>query len=114
ATEEEREFLESGRRVELDALTVPQFVEWLEAKLAAHLPGRLIPSDDALADAYRRALAVARINRAIEEVTEEAIEQARCAEIPEGLRQLVEAELSDSPEAWDKVLYRLAQQKLED
>jgi hypothetical protein len=114
ATEEEREFLESGRRVELDALTVPQFVEWLEAKLAAHLPGRLIPSDDVLADAYRRALAVARINRAIEEVTEEAIEQARCAEIPEGLRQLVEAELSDSPEAWDKVLYRLAQQKLED
>src|SRR5262249_40146223 len=33
ATEAEKEFLKSGRRVELNAFTSPQFVEWLEAKL---------------------------------------------------------------------------------
>jgi hypothetical protein len=113
-TKGEQEFLRSGRRVELNAMTSPQFVEWLETKLSDELPDRLIPNEDVLADAYRRALAVARINRAIEAATEEAIEQARSAEIPEGLRQLVEVEVDDSPEAWDKVLYRIAQQELED
>ena len=38
ATEEEIQFLKSGRRVELNAFTSPQFIEWLEAKLNTHLP----------------------------------------------------------------------------
>jgi hypothetical protein len=109
ATEEERDFLRSGRRVELNAMTSPQFVQWLETKLAAHLPGRLIPSDDVLANAYRRALAAAKINRVIEKVTEKAIEYADSAELPKALRRRLEKAMKDSPsEAWDKALYRLA------
>jgi hypothetical protein len=114
ATKEEQEFLQSGRRVEMNAMTSPQFVEWLETRLSEELPGRLIPADDVLANAYQRALAVARVNRAIKAMTEEAIEHARSAGIPNGLRQLVDAELDESPEAWDKVLYRMVEQELED
>ena len=63
-TSEERDFLRSGRRVELNAFTSPQFIEWLEAKLSEQgLDQRLVPSQDVLEDAYRRALAVAEINR---------------------------------------------------
>jgi hypothetical protein len=109
ATKEEREFLRSNRRVELNAFTAPDFIEWLEAKLSERLPGRLIPCDGVLADAYRRALAVARIHRAIEDVSERAIQDARSAEIPKTLRRQLEKAMKDAPsEAWDEALYRLA------
>ena len=54
-TDEEKAFLKSGRRVELNAFTSPQFIEWLERKLTQHLPKRLIPADDIVQAAYRRA-----------------------------------------------------------
>jgi hypothetical protein len=52
-TQEEREFLRSNRRIELNALTSPQFIEWLEDKLSEHLTQRLVPEDAVLVDAYR-------------------------------------------------------------
>jgi len=48
ATPAEREFLQGGRRVELNAFTSPQFIEWIERKLTKHLPKRLIPATAAL------------------------------------------------------------------
>jgi hypothetical protein len=107
ATEEEREFLLSGRRVELDAFTAPEFIEWLEAKLGEHLPDRLIPDDDVLADAYRRAVAAAKINKAIAEVRVAAIEEARSTEVPESLRSQLEEAMEDGEGAWDQALYDL-------
>jgi hypothetical protein len=108
ATPEEQEFLLSDQRVELNALSSPQFVEWLEAKLKQHLPGRLVPDEDVLADAYRRALAIAAINRAIDDVREEAVAKARAAAVPASLRRQLKKAMKDSPGAWDKVLYDLA------
>jgi hypothetical protein len=109
ATKEEREFLRSGRRVELNAMTSPQFVEWLETKLEEHLPQRLIPSDGVLVGAYRRALAAAQINRELEEVVKEAVERAQAAPIPKSLLQRLKKAMRDSDEAWDQVLYEEAQ-----
>jgi hypothetical protein len=111
-TEAEKEFLLSGRRVELNAFTSPQFVEWLETKLTEHLGERLIPDDDVLEDAYRRALAVAEINTAIEESHESAIENAEAAEVPKALRRMLRKAMKDSPNAWDKALYDIAKSKL--
>jgi hypothetical protein len=74
ATAEEQAFLRSHRRVELNAFTAPQFIEWVESKLRQHLKGRLIPDDAVLADAYRRVLAIGRINQAIEKARNDAIE----------------------------------------
>ncbi len=112
ATEEEQEFLKSGRRVELNAFTAPQFIEWIETKLSQHLPKRLIPADDILTDAYRRALVKAKINRAIEDTKEEAIADAKAAKIPKSLRQQVQRAQKNSPDAWDKVLYNIAEKSL--
>jgi hypothetical protein len=108
-TEEEKEFLRSGRRVELNAFASPDFIEWLEGKLTGHLGGRLVPGDATLADAYRRALAIAHINQAVEEATEEAVERAQEAEVPEGLRQQVLRALEKSSGAWDTALYRIVE-----
>jgi hypothetical protein len=112
ATNEERAFLRSNRRVELNAFTAPQFIEWLENKLTAHgLGERLIPADEVLEDAYRRALAIARISQAVEEVRDEAIEDARAAKVPKSLRRQLQKALKKRPQtAWDKVLYELAEE----
>jgi hypothetical protein len=107
-TEEEREFLLSGRRVELNALTSPQLIEWLERRLSEKLPNRLVPGVDVLARAYRRALAAVRINRAIEEVAGQAIERAESADIPADLEARLKETMSLDDETWDRALYQLA------
>jgi hypothetical protein len=113
ATEEEKEFLESGHRVELNEFTSPQFIEWLEAKLTEHLgEERLIPSDAVLEQAYRRALALAEINRAIEGVRGRAIDNARAAAVPAGLRRRLRRAMGKSDDAWDAALYELAERRL--
>jgi hypothetical protein len=47
-----------GRRVELNALTVPQFVAFVERKLTAHGVRRVVPGQEVLAPAYQRAVAI--------------------------------------------------------
>ena len=93
----------------MNAFTSPQFIEWLEGKLAEHLGGRLVPDDATLADAWRRALATARINRAVEEATEAAVKRARATKVPKGLRQQVLRAQEDSDDAWDTALYGIAE-----
>jgi hypothetical protein len=114
ATPEEQDFLRSDRRVELNAFTAPQFIEWLEAKLTHHLGGeRLIPADDeVLENAYRRALALATINKANEGARNSGIDMAKAAKIPRTLRRQLEKALADSPHAWDRQLYEIAERNL--
>jgi hypothetical protein len=113
ATAAEQEFLRSNRRVELNAFTAPDFIRWIESKLRKYLKERLVPADAILADAYRRALYIAKINRAIEEAKEEAIEFAKAAEIPDSLRrQLAKRLKAAGAPAWDEVLYDLAESML--
>jgi hypothetical protein len=111
ATPEEQEFLQSGRRVELNAFTSPQFIEWLEAKLNEHLPGRLIPSDTVLVKAYRRALAVAQINEALEDLKKTAIDAAKAAKVPKSLRRRLQKTLRESDRPWDAGVYELAKRQ---
>jgi hypothetical protein len=107
ATEAEREFLRSGQRVELNAFTSPQFVEWLEGKLKKHLPKRLVPANSILESAYRRVLCMVAINQAIDSVREEAIEAAKNAKLPKSLRRQLAQRMSSESGAWDEVLYDL-------
>ena len=109
ATKAEREFLRSGRRVELNAFTSPQFIEWLESKLRQQLgTKRLVPTDDVLEAAYRRTLVVARINEIIEAGMESAIAEAQAAKVPKSLKR----QIANIREPWDRALYRLVKSKL--
>lgn len=107
-TAEEEAFLRSGRRSELNAFTSPQFIEWLEGNLTEHLPARLIPDDETLEAAYRRAIMVAKINAAIGAATDDAIEHATNATVPKTLRSTLEAAMNKSGGPWDTALHTLA------
>jgi DNA topoisomerase VI subunit A len=106
-TKEEAEFLASGRRVELNAFTAPQFIEWLESKLSKHLPNRLVPSDDVLEQAYRRAIAVNRLNEQLTEIAESARAEADAAKIPKSLARKVSAYTKKHGVPWDIAIHRI-------
>jgi hypothetical protein len=113
ATPEEQVFLRSNRRIELNAFTAPQFIEWITKKLREHLgPKRFVPADGVLANAYRRARAAAEINLAVEKVRAEAIKKAQGSEMSQTLRKRLEKRLKNSPVAWDAVLYELAAEEI--
>ena len=107
ATSQEREFFESGKRVELNAFTAPDFIEWLETKLRKHLPGKFVPADDVLESAWRHALIVAKINETIAEAHDDATRRAKAAKMPRNLR----VQLAKSAEPWDKALYEVAKKQ---
>lgn len=108
-TKAEVDYMKSGRRVELNAFTAPQFIEWLEGNLKKHLPKRLIPNDEILERAYRRALAVSSINSQIEEIRNAAIEESESAKIPKLLRKKIMEEMKKSKQPWDVALHSIAE-----
>ena len=66
-----------------------------------------------LAAAFRRALAIAKINGVIREARDEAIEKARATKLPKNLRQQIARKLKEKDSAaWDQVLYDLAESLL--
>ena len=111
-TQEEKDFLLSGRRIELNAFSSPQFVEWLEGKLrGAGITERMMPDDDVLDAAYREALITVRVNAAIRSVHRRAVEDARAAGLPSKLADKVRASMAKRDEPWDLALHRIAAQQ---
>ena len=114
ATEEEIEFL-LEQRVELNAFASDDFVEWIESKLEEHGVAKVIPDEDCLADAYRRALEQAFVQQKIDEVIDEAEKLGEDVEVPKGLRAKVEERLDkDSAATWDEIVRDLATQDIDD
>jgi hypothetical protein len=112
ATEDEIGFLlaNDGQRVELNAFTSDQFLAWLERKLTEAGVTKLIPDDEMLKDAYRRAIFIHTINEKLDEFHEEAHAAAETATVPDVLRAAIEARLKEDPTlAWDQVVAELAE-----
>jgi hypothetical protein len=109
-TDDEKKFFYSGRRIELNAFTAPQFVEWLEGKLrAAGLDDRerMIPPDDVLERAYRRCIVTVRTNKAVRDTYAGALNEAKEAKVPGRLRARLRSMMRGVDEPWDIVLHRL-------
>jgi hypothetical protein len=112
ATKEEVGFLCAGQRVELNAFASGQFVAWIEAKLKGHGVKKVLPGDDLLAAAYRRAYVRQTVHNAIPEIVREAKQQMSVAGVPAELRSLVEAEVTAHPElSWDAAVAKVVQRQ---
>jgi hypothetical protein len=107
ATREEAEFL-LKRRVELNALTSGQLVEFIEAKLAKHGIKKLIPKAELLRDAYRLFVNSKRVEEIVEKTMED-IENEDVA-VPANLSNRVAAHLRQHPELrWDEAVAAIAE-----
>lgn len=103
----------SGRRVELNAFPSDALVEWLESKLEAHGIEKVVPDDDVLGKAYRRAVKVARIQQAIDEITGE---EDQDVEIPDDLAERIRGkfEHEDRAMSWDAAVAEIAAEDREE
>jgi hypothetical protein len=114
ATRDEIAFLlaAGGQRVELNAFASDHFVKWLEHKLEVQGVEKVIPADETLTKAYRRACYVQQLNAAISKADKAARAKAERAAIPKALRAQVAQALADDPAlAWDDALTEIAAAK---
>jgi len=124
ATEEEIAFLVggwggrgyAGRRVELNAFTSGDLLKWLENKLQAHGVTKLVPDEQTLDMAYRRAALIKVLNEKVEEVMEEAREMADGLKVNAGsLRKKVARRLKQNPRAsWDQAVAEILEEAGDD
>ena len=112
ATEDEIDFL-LDQRVELNAFASDDLVAWIEGKLEEHGVSKVIPGEDCLAGAYRRAVEQAFVQNQIDDVIDEARELGEGAEIPKGLRDKVKKRLQREPATtWDQIVKEIANRGL--
>jgi len=96
-----------GQRVEINAMTSRQLVDWLEATLRAHGVGKVVPERDVLEQAYRRASRLATIQWTIDRVN--AAEAKKAIRVPANLAKRVRAEMAKQPTVpWDTAVWKLA------
>jgi hypothetical protein len=100
-----------GSRVELNAFTSRDLVAWIETKLRNQKVKKLIPDQETLETAYRRALQIASISARIEEVLEEVENATEEVTIPKNLSSQIRKRLKTAPtQSWDEVLFSLAEE----
>ena len=108
-------------RVELNAMTTPQFIGWLDDKMAAFGNGKLVPPATVLRNDLSETLAT-RLHR---QITEQILREARIEEkvaaalqamplpVPEELCAVIQRALADQPAAsWRAAVEQVASQLL--
>jgi hypothetical protein len=101
--------LRSTRRVELNAMTSPQFVAFVERNLLENGVAKIVPDEDLLADLYISIEKGRRIEEAIEDLNCE-IDMGDC-EPPKDLEQRVRKVLETHPAMrWDAAVAKIARE----
>jgi hypothetical protein len=115
ATQDEIDFLANGERVELNAFSSPDLIEHIEDKLAEHGINKVVPDDDTLQDAYRRAHRAHYMNRAIRGLFADIDDSADELDIPSALNDRVTDLLDETPTmSWDEAIAQIAADELSD
>jgi len=98
----------NGKRVELNAFTSDQFVEWLESKLQQLGIEKVLPNPEILEKAYRRLTVILRYQEIIDRACNEVSDHAAVVKIPSSLRkQLAKRIKADRTQSWDQALASL-------
>jgi hypothetical protein len=113
ATAEEAEFLcgdgMEGQRIELNAMDSQQFINWLEEKLQEAGVTKVVPDNETLQAAYRRAVLVARGNKALAQVQAEWNTNGNSeVAIPEDLSEQIKALITGTNRSWDDAILDVA------
>jgi hypothetical protein len=99
----------AGQRVELNAMTSRQFINWLEGKFAEVGVDKVVPKRETLAVAWKRSLMAAKVNEAVDRVREEFSKERRTKPMPRDIEEQVRDVLRRDPELpWDAALARIA------
>ena len=98
------DFLRS-QRVELNAMTSRQLVDFLESKLKQHGIGKVIPSAETLANTYGMFAASNRLSEAFDEMKRLEAEDQETIRVPADLKAQVENLLKEKPDiTWHRAV----------
>jgi hypothetical protein len=107
ATSEEIDFLLS-QRVELNAFPSDELVDFIERKLNALKIGKVVPDEETLREACRRARATRLVNDQLEDIIDKATEDAKTmtmgSPLAEQVRRILDEDRSIS---WDAAIARI-------
>ena len=95
-----------GKRVELNAMTSPQLVKWLESKLNQFGVSKVVPDEDTLTHAFKRAHYIAYINKAIRKASEIYDETVS---VPDDLSYRVRERIEGRSLSWDDAIDFIAE-----
>ena len=117
ATEEECSFLVRqatssgwiGERVELNAMTSQQFIDWLETQLQAVGVEKMVPDQATLEKAYRRTVRQAAVQRAIDAAVQD-LDQDMEIIAPADLTHQVREAITGTEQSWDKALWQMVRE----
>ena len=108
-----------GDRVELNALTSPQFIEWLENKFSEHGVTKVIPSESDLEAVYHLQCQRVHLENFYREnltpLIEAEVNRLKALETspPDGLTEAIANELEKDPAIpWDLALWRIVQKSV--
>jgi hypothetical protein len=94
--------LRSTRRVELNAMTSPQFIAFVERKLRANGVAKVVPDQELLVEAYEVMEKGRRFQEAAPDLADEIDEEDADSTAPKNLQRRVRAWLKKNPlERWD-------------
>ena len=96
-----------GQRVELNAMTSRQFLDWLEAKFAEHGVEKVVPDEATLANAYQHLARNAVLQRAINMLLAD-LPAAETFTVPEGLAETLRTTIAGTTASWDQALWQIA------
>ena len=103
-----------GDRVEINAMTSEQLIEWLDRKFAEHGVKKFIPNENTIVAAFKRALFLQRMQEEMEELEEDLGKEIK-EEVthPKKLHYKVAKEMANGgTKSWDEVVWELATEKL--
>jgi hypothetical protein len=104
ATPDEIDFLRTSR-VELNAMTSRQLVNFIEAKLAAHEVAKLVPDAATLERQARRVIEHRLREQALTKLSARIAKQAAAAALPENLAERIAGVFEQYPEIpWDEAV----------
>ena len=96
----------SSQRVELNAMTSRQLVDFVEGKLKQHGVGKLIPDAKTLAETYKMFAASDRLSDAFDEMKEKLEgEEQKTVKVPDDLKAKIETLLKEKPDiTWHQAI----------
>jgi hypothetical protein len=99
-----------GKRVELNAMSSPQFIEWIERKLEENGVEKVVPDTETLESAYKRAYRRARLQSIIDTAQEEINNEVEAIELPENIESQISEAIQGQAQSWDSALSDMARQ----
>lgn len=118
ATEEECDFLVSsysgekwhGERVELNAMTSQQFINWLEERLEEVGVEKFVPKDHVLEEAWERAWKNLQVQQAINKAIEELEEVEVPAPPLDFFQEISDRIQEETVKSWDEAVYDICEE----